>query len=132
MSEMKIKSPGWSRNLLEGLPYLSIRRSENLLFVAGIVGHYPNGAQEPDFERQVELAYENLREQLAAEKCTFKDVIDITVFVTDALRQMMIAMKIQQKLFGQRVVPNWSSYSVSCIEGLGFDFEIKAIARIPE
>ena len=48
-------------------PSLSVRRVANFIFLSGIVGCYLDGAPEPDFKRQVELAYENLETRLKAE-----------------------------------------------------------------
>lgn len=110
--------------------YSAAIRSGDLLFVSGQVGSLPDGTPEPDFERQVERAFANLRSVLDAVGCTFDDIIDVTTFHTDPENQFEIILKTKVIVFASKPYPNWTAVGVNWLAG--FDFEIKVIARIPE
>ena len=115
--------------LYEQHEYSAAIRSGDLLFVSGQVGSQLDGTAEPDFKRQVELAFENLKATLAAAGCTFEDMVDVTTFHTDPEQQFETIMKVKQKIFSSPPYPNWTAVGVTWLAG--FDFEIKVIARIP-
>jgi enamine deaminase RidA (YjgF/YER057c/UK114 family) len=77
----------------------------------------------------VQLAFDNLGEVLQAAGCTFDDIVDVTTFHTDPETQFGIFMSVKDKVFPQKPYPNWTAVGVNWLAG--FDFEIKAIARIP-
>ncbi|MFH7803769.1 RidA family protein [Acinetobacter sp. BSP-53] len=104
-------------------------KSEDLFFVSGQVGSRENGSPEPNFEKQVELAFSNLSQTLAAAGCTFDDIVDVTTFHTDPEQQFETIMKVKHQIFTQKPYPNWTAVGVTWLAG--FDFEIKVIARIP-
>ena len=110
--------------------YSAAIRSGDLLFVSGQVGSRADGSPEPDFERQVRLAYDNLTAVLAAAGCTIHDVIDVTTFHTNPEAQFESIMKVRESVLGAAPYPNWTAVGVNWLAG--FDFEIKAIARIPQ
>lgn len=105
-------------------------RSGDLLFVSGQVGSRDDGTPEPDFERQVQLAFDNLTSVLKAAGCTFEDVIDVTTFHTDPEAQFDSIMAVRETAIGAPPYPNWTAVGVNWLAG--FDFEIKVIARIPQ
>jgi enamine deaminase RidA (YjgF/YER057c/UK114 family) len=121
--------PANRHSLYEEHGYSAAIRTGDLLFVSGQVGSHLDGKPEPDFERQVELAFENLKATLAAAGCTFADIVDVTTFHTDPEQQFGAIMKVKQKIFGEPPYPNWTAVGVNWLAG--FDFEIKVIARIP-
>lgn len=109
--------------------YSAAIRSADLLFVSGQVGSRSDGTAEPDFERQVQLAFENLKATLDAAGCTFDDIVDVTTFHTDPENQFATIMAVKQTIFSKKPYPNWTAIGVNWLAG--FDFEIKVIARIP-
>lgn len=115
--------------LYEEHGYSAAIRTGDLLFVSGQVGSHADGTPEPDFEAQVELAFENLKATLAAAKCSFEDIVDVTTFHTDPENQFGTIMKVKQRIFGAPPYPNWTAVGVTWLAG--FDFEIKVIARTP-
>ncbi|MGV2166665.1 RidA family protein [Agrobacterium sp. 16-172Ci] len=115
--------------LYEEHGYSAAIRSGDLLFVSGQVGSRADGTPEPDFERQVRLAFENLKATLAAAGCTCDDIVDVTTFHTDPQNQFGTIMAVKQEIFSQKPYPNWTAVGVNWLAG--FDFEIKVIARIP-
>lgn len=117
-------------SLYEKHRYSAAIRSGDLLFVSGQVGSRQDGTPEPDFERQVQLAYDSLRAVLTAAGCTLDDVVDVTTFHTDPANQLDTIMKVREGVLGGPPYPNWTAIGVNWLSG--FDFEIKAIARIPE
>jgi len=104
-------------------------RSGDLLFVSGQVGSRADGSPEPDFEAQVQLAFDNLAAVLRAAGCTFDDVVDVTTFHTDPAAQLGTMMAVRQSVIGEPPYPNWTAVGVTWLAG--FAFEIKVIARIP-
>ncbi len=114
--------------LYEAHGYSAAIRSSDLLFVSGQVGSHSDGAPEPDFGKQVRLAFSNLEQTLAAGGCTFDDLVDITTFHTDPENQFSTIMEVKNEIFPQAPYPNWTAIGVNWLAG--FDFEIKVIARI--
>tara|TARA_R110001583_G_scaffold96819_3_gene241322 strand:+ start:37224 stop:37628 length:405 start_codon:yes stop_codon:yes gene_type:complete len=109
--------------------YSAAIRSGDLLFVSGQVGSREDGTPEPDFKRQVERAFENLKATLDAAGASFDDLIDVTTFHTDPENQFETIMAVKNQIFPHPPYPNWTAVGVTWLAG--FDFEIKVIARIP-
>ena len=129
MSDREAIFPAERQALYEANKYSAAIRSGDLLFVSGQVGSRPDGSPEPDFEKQVQLAFDNLRAVLAAAGCTLDDVVDVTTFHTDPEKQVETVMAVRSLNIGEAPYPNWTAVGVNWLAG--FDFEIKAIARIP-
>lgn len=110
--------------------YSAAVASGDLLFVSGQVGSRSDGSPEPDFARQVELAFSNLEATLTAGGCTFDDIVDVTTFHTDPEAQFETIMAVKNRIFPEPPYPTWTAIGVTWLAG--FDFEIKVIARIPE
>ncbi len=110
--------------------YSAAIRSGDLLFVSGQVGSRADGSPEPDFKRQVQLAFDNLKAVLAAADCTFEDIVDVTTFHLDPEQQFETVMAVRAKIFVNPPHPNWTAIGATWLAG--FDFEIKVIARVPE
>jgi len=130
MSKPQAIFPANRHALYDEHRYSAAIRSGDLLFVSGQVGSREGGSPEPDFAKQVELAFANLREVLKAAGCTFEDIVDVTTFHTDPETQFEIIMSVKDKMFSQKPYPNWTAVGVNWLAG--FDFEIKVIARIPQ
>ncbi|MCT8126107.1 RidA family protein [Alishewanella sp. BS5-314] len=125
----KVIIPEGKHALYEQHGYSAAIKSGDLLFVSGQVGSLPDGTPEPDFKRQVELAFDNLQSVLSAAGCSLEDIIDVTTFHTDPQNQFESIMAVKQQLFPHAPYPNWTAVGVTWLSG--FDFEIKVIARIP-
>lgn len=121
--------PAGRHELYENYRYSAATRSGDLLFVSGHVGSRPDGSKEPDFTAQVELAFANLQATLAAAGCSLADLVDVTTFHTDPENQFETVLRVKDEVFPQAPYPNWTAIGVNWLAG--FDFEIKAIARIP-
>ncbi|WFR95759.1 RidA family protein [Rhizobium tumorigenes] len=115
--------------LYEAHGYSAAIQSGDLLFVSGQVGSRIDGTPEPEFQGQVERAFENLAAVLKAAGCTFEDVMDVTTFHTDPQNQFDTIMPVKQRYFGEKPYPTWTAVGVTWLAG--FDFEIKVIARLP-
>lgn len=129
MAKREAIFPASRHALYEEHGYSAAIRSGDLLFVSGQVGSRSDGTPEPDFERQVQLAFENLKATLHAAGCTFDDIVDVTTFHTDPEKQFGTIMAVKQQIFSTKPYPNWTAIGVNWLAG--FDFEIKVIARIP-
>ena len=130
MSKRDAVFPAGRQALYDLNSYSAAIRSGDLLFVSGQVGTREDGSPEPDFGKQVQLAFDNLSEVLQAAGCTFDDIIDVTSFHTDPEVQFEKVMSVKQKVFSEPPYPNWTAVGVNWLAG--FDFEIKVIARIPQ
>jgi enamine deaminase RidA (YjgF/YER057c/UK114 family) len=130
MSRRQAFFPPNRHALYEKHGYSAAIRSDNLQFVAGQVGSREDGSPEPDFERQVQRAFDNLRAALEAAGCGFDDVLDVTTFHTDPQAQLEIFMKVKNQHFREPPHPTWTALGVTWLAG--FDCEIKVIARIPD
>ncbi|NTA15667.1 RidA family protein [Agrobacterium tumefaciens] len=129
MAKREAIYPANRHALYEEHGYSAAIRSGDLLFVSRQVGSRSDGTPEPDFERQVQLAFENLKATLHAAGCTFDDIVDVTTFHTDPEKQFGTIMAVKQQIFSTKPYPNWTAIGVNWLAG--FDFEIKVIARIP-
>ncbi|MFC0280799.1 RidA family protein [Falsigemmobacter intermedius] len=109
--------------------YSAAIRSGDLVFVSGQVGSRADGTPEPDFRKQVALAFENLRAVLTAAGSSMADIVDVTTFHTDPEAQFGDIMAVKAEVFPQAPYPNWTAVGVTWLAG--FDFEIKVIARQP-
>lgn len=116
--------------LYETYRYSAAIRSGDLLFVSGQVGSRPDGSPEPEFELQVQLAFDNLTAVLDAAGCGFADIVDVTTFHTNPEAQLETVMAVRERVIGGAPYPNWTAVGVTWLSG--FDFEIKVIARIPQ
>jgi enamine deaminase RidA (YjgF/YER057c/UK114 family) len=116
--------------LYEKHGYSAAIRSGDLLFVSGQVGSREDGSPEPEFKKQVERAFDNLRAVLAAAGASFDDIIDVTTFHTDPEAQFDDIMEVKSHAFPDKPYPNWTAVGVTWLAG--FDFEIKVVARLPQ
>ncbi|KAA0595220.1 enamine deaminase RidA (YjgF/YER057c/UK114 family) [Azospirillum lipoferum] len=130
MARRQAITPANRHALYEQHRYSAAIRSGDLLFVSGQVGSRVDGSPEPDFERQVQQAFDNLANVLKAAGCSFDDVVDVTTFHTDPANQIGTVMAVREKVIGDPPYPNWTAVGVTWLAG--FDFEIKVIARIPD
>jgi len=122
--------PGNRQALYEINRYSAAIRSGGFLFVSGQVGSRDDGSPEPVFEKQVQLAFDNLTAVLKAAGCTFDDVVDVTTFHTDPRAQWETVAALRLQEIGDLPYPNWTAVGVNWLAG--FDFEIKVIARLPQ
>jgi enamine deaminase RidA (YjgF/YER057c/UK114 family) len=121
--------PAGRQALYEKNAYSAAIRSGDLLFVSGQVGSREDGSPEPDLEKQIQLAFDNLNAVLEAAGCTFDDVVDVTTFHVDPAAQFEVMAAARRKVIGEPPYPNWTAVGVTWL--YGFAFEIKVIARIP-
>jgi len=130
MSVREVVFPAERQALYEKNRYSPAIRSNGFLFVSGQVGSRPDGSPEPDLEKQVRLAFENLNAILAAAGCTFNDVVDVTVFMVDPESNLEKAWGVVSEYWGAAPHPTLTGVGVTWLSG--FQFEIKVIARLPE
>ena len=129
MNQRNAITPADRHALYEKHSYSAAIVSGDLLFVSGQVGSRDDGSPEPDFARQVKLAFDNLAAVLEAAGCGFDDVVDVTTFHTDPANQFDAVSAARLEAFGDAPYPNWTAVGVNWLAG--FDFEIKVVARIP-
>ena len=129
MTKRKAVFPAGPQALYDTNRYSAAIRSGDLLFISGQVGNREDGSAEPVFERQVRLAFDNLKAVLQAAGCTLDDVIDVTTFHTDPDAQFETVTEVRASIIGEPPYPTWTAVGAKLL--YGFDFEIKAVARIP-
>jgi enamine deaminase RidA (YjgF/YER057c/UK114 family) len=115
--------------LFETHRYSPAIRSGDLLFVSGMVGARQDGSPEPDLKAQVQLAFDNLSAVLKGAGCAFDDVVDVTMFLVDPERTFEAIWEVIGRNWGEKPWPNVTAVGATWLAG--FQFEIKAVARIP-
>lgn len=130
MAERDVVFPPGRQALYERNRYSPAVRANGFLFVSGQVGSREDGSPEPDLEKQVRLAFDNLNAILGAAGCTFDDVIDVTAFIVDPESKFDKIWKIVPEYWGEAPYPTLTGIGVTWL--YGFDFEIKVIAKLPE
>lgn len=130
MTTRDVVFPPGRQALYERNRYSPAIRSNGLLFVSGQVGSREDGSPEPDLKAQVRRAFDNLNAILASAGCTFDDVIDVTVFIVDPASTFETIWSVVPDYWGEAPYPTLTAVGVTWL--YGFDFEIKAIARLPE
>lgn len=122
--------PAGRQALYERNRYSPAIRSNGFLFVSGQVGSLPDGSPEPDLLQQVHRAFENLNDILAAAGCSFRDVVDVTVFMVDPAQHFERVWPVVMAHWGDAPHPTLTGIGVTWL--YGFQFEIKVIAKLPE
>ena len=130
MTQRDVVFPAGRRTLYEKNRYSPGICSGGFLFVSGQVGSRPDGSPEPDLERQVRLAFDNLNAVLLAAGCTFDDVVDVTVFVVDPESNFEKIWSVVPDYWGDAPHPTLTGVGVTWL--YGFQFEIKVIAKLPK
>ncbi len=130
MATRDVVFPPGRRALYEQNRYSPAVRSDGFLFVSGQVGSREDGSPEPDFDKQVRLAFDNLNAVLGAAGCRFDDVIDVTVFIVGAENNFARAWAIVPEYLGEAPHPTATVIGVTWL--YGFQFEIKVIVKLPE
>jgi enamine deaminase RidA (YjgF/YER057c/UK114 family) len=129
MAQREVVLPAERQALYEKNRYSPAIRSNGFLFVSGQVGSHPDGSVEPDLEKQVRLAFDNLNAILVAAGCTFDDVIDVTVFIVDPESTLSTIWKVLPDYWGDAPHPTLTGVGVTWLSG--FQFEIKVIVKLP-
>ena len=90
-----------------------------------------DGSPEPELDAQVRLAFDNLNAILHAARCTFDDVVDVTVFIVNPEAAFQRIWDIvQAEYWGAAPYPTVTAVGVTWL--YGFQFEIKVVARLPD
>jgi enamine deaminase RidA (YjgF/YER057c/UK114 family) len=130
MSARDVVFPAARQALYERNRYSPAVRSNGFLFVSGQVGSRPDGSPEPDLQKQVRLAFDNLNAILSAAGCTFRDVIDVTVFIVNPETQFEPIWEVVGEHWGEAPYPTLTGIGVTWL--YGFQFEIKVVAKLPQ
>ena len=129
MAARDVVFPAGRQALYERNRYSPAVRSNGFLFVSGQVGSREDGSPEPDITAQARLAFQNLNAVLHAAGCTFDDVVDVTMFVVDPETHLPAIWSVVPEFWGEAPYPTLTGVGVTWLSG--FQFEIKAVARLP-
>ncbi|MES2685293.1 MAG: RidA family protein [Pseudomonadota bacterium] len=129
MSKRDVVFPPGRQALYERNRYSPAVKANGFLFVSGQVGSREDGSPEPELEKQVRLAFDNLNAVLEAAGCTFDDVVDVTVFIVDPESNFETIWKVIPEFWGDAPHPTLTGVGVTWL--YGFKFEIKVIAKLP-
>ena len=121
--------PAGRQALYENNRYSAAVRANGMLYVSGQVGSHEDGTPEPDIEKQMRLAFENLNAVLAAAGCTFADVVDVTLYLVNPEQHLDTLWKVLPEFWGSAPYPALTGVGVSWL--YGFQFEIKVTAKLP-
>ena len=105
--------------------------ANGLLFVSGIVpvDERRDLVGGEDVVLQARCVFENMRAVLAAAGCTFADVVQVTVFLTDVHDRALIN-PVRQEVFGE-TLPASTLVEVSALAIPGARIEVECVAVIP-
>ena len=111
--------------------YTDAVRAGDLVFVSGIVavdreGQLVGGA---DVVAQARQVFQNMREVLAAAGCGFKDVVRVTIYLTDVDDRPSIN-PVRKEVFGE-ARPASTLVEVSRLAVPGAKIEVEAVAVLP-
>ncbi|MDN2709399.1 RidA family protein [Janthinobacterium sp. SUN118] len=130
MTTRDVVFPPGRQALYDKNRYSPAVRANGLLFVSGQVGSRADGTPEPGLEARVRLAFDNLNAILHAARCTFDDVVDVTVFIVDPQATFQRIWDIvQAEYWGDAPHPTVTAVGVTWL--YGFQFEIKVVAKLP-
>ena len=121
--------PAGRQAIYEQNRYSAAVRANGMLYVSGQVGSRADGSPEPDVEKQIRLAFDNLLAVLAAADCTFDNVVDVTLYVVDPDKHLDAVWKVLPEYWGAAPYPALTGVGVTWL--YGFVFEIKVIAQLP-
>ncbi|TRW14297.1 RidA family protein [Glacieibacterium frigidum] len=121
--------PAGRQDLYTRNRYSAAVASGGFLFVSGQVGSREDGSPEPDPEAQLRLAFQNLNAVLVAGGCSFDDVIDFTIYLTDPENDFAYWGTVAPEFWGEPPYPTLTGIGVTWL--YGFRFELKVTARIP-
>ena len=130
MTKRDVIFPPGRHALYDTNRYSPAIRSNGFMFVSGQVGSRPDGSPEPDLQAQVRLAFANLNAILDAAGCSFADVVDVTVFIVDPEKKFEAIWAVVQEFWGEAPFPTVTAVGVTWL--YGFEFEIKAIVKLPD
>lgn len=130
MTARDVVFPAGRQELYERNRYSPAVRANGFLFVSGQVGSRADGSPEPDLVAQVRLAFDNLNAVLIAAGCTFDNVVDVTVFIINPEVNFETIWQVVPEYWGNAPHPTLTAVGVTWL--YGFQFEIKAIAKLPE
>ncbi|TBU83463.1 hypothetical protein DNK06_03295 [Pseudomonas daroniae] len=130
MATRDVIFPAGRQAIYERDRYSPAIRSNGFLFVSGQVGSREDGSPEPNLEKQVRLAFENLNAVLKAAGCTFDDVVDASVFLVNPEAIFETAWSVVPEFWGNAPHPTLTCIGVTWLNG--FQFEIKVIAKLPD
>lgn len=116
--------------------YPAATRSGDLLFVSEHAGSRTDGSaepdheNEPDYEKQEALAFDDLIALPKAAGCSLNDVVDVRSLHTDPATRSDTIFAVRDRFITDKPFPNWAAVGVNWLAG--FVFEIKVIARVPQ
>jgi len=129
MTPREVVFPSKGRALYDRNRYSPAIKSNGFLFVSGQVGSQEDGSAVVDLQSQVRQAFENLNGVLHAAGCSFRDVVDVTVFVVDPEKNFESIWAVFPEYWGEAPHPTLTGVGVTWL--YGFQFEIKVIAKLP-
>ena len=115
--------------LYERNRYSPAVRSNGFLFVSGQVGSLGDGSPQHGLKAQVRQAFDNLNAILAEARCSFDDVVDVTIFMVDPASKAEEVWSVVPDYWGGAPYPTLTVVGVTWL--YGYDFEIKVIAKLP-
>ncbi len=130
MAERIAVFPAGRQDLYTENKYSAAVKSGGFLFISGQVGSREDGSVEPDPEKQLRLAFTNLSNVLKAAGCSFDDVVDFTLFIVDPEKVLPLMFKVKDEFWGDPPYPPLTAIGVTWL--YGFQFELKATARLPD
>ncbi len=127
MSDREIIIPETMRPIVARAGYAPAVKVGDTLYCAGQVGRTAEMAVIHDPEQQFVVAWENLRQVLAAGGCSFEDVVDMTTYHVEMAKHMAVFREVKNRIFPKGLCA-WTCIGVSELAHPGLLVEIKCVA----
>lgn len=106
-------------------------RAGSLLLCSGVLGTRPDGSVPEDLEAEIDQAFSNLADVLAAAGLGLADVVDLLTFHRDLATQVPAFMRVRDRRLAEPW-PAWTAIGAAQLGGglPGVRIEIKATALL--
>lgn len=111
---------------------VEVTRPGRTLFLSGQLGINAQGVLAPDFRAETTQAFENIKTALAASGASFKDVVRITIYLTNMDAQLGTFREVRNRYIDMANPPASSAVEVKRLTLPTANVEIEVTAALPE
>ena len=104
-------------------------RVGDMIWVSGCVGMGPDRQPAEGISAQARVAFENLRDSLAAAGASMTDVVELVTYHTNLQRDMAAFFAVKDEFFPTKF-PAWTAVGVTELTYVGLLVEIRAVAVV--
>jgi enamine deaminase RidA (YjgF/YER057c/UK114 family) len=121
---------GVTAGAFERFGYSAAVRSNDLLFIAGLIGLRPDGTCPEDIEGQTEWALRRTEEVLRLEGLELTDLVEVVSYHVDIHANLPGFLEVKNRFFKESL-PAWSMIGASGLATPGRLIEVRSVAAYP-